>query len=170
MKSNRSIFTVAFFCLFFSYSIEIIELLGRSRWVEMAFYISGEKKKDTLWKAALKTDMCEKCFEAAERDISPPPRSQLQQLIHLVNCLVNVANSAHLCADRAVRRLSSRSETDRITYSRPLSFSGEKDQTSICRNADLGPFNCLSQTQWSRADFSPFEMERFHGTFSCEAF
>lgn len=41
MKSNLSIFTVTFFLLFF-YSIEIIELLGRRRWVEMAFYISGE--------------------------------------------------------------------------------------------------------------------------------
>lgn len=116
----------------------------------------------TLWKGAFKTDLSEKC-SGGEKDISPPPRSQLQHLIHLVHCRVNVpANSTPLCG-------VSRQDTfillwmDRITYSRPLCFKGERDQTSNYCKADLGPFNCLSQTQRSQLDFSLLRWNNFPG-------
>ncbi len=87
-------------------------------------------------------------------------RSQLLHIIHLVHCRVNVpANRTPLC------RLS-RQDTfillwmDRITYSRPLCFRGEGDQTSNYCMVDLGPFNCLTK------DFFSLEMEQFPGTFT----
>lgn len=98
-----------------------------------------------------------------KKTLSPPLRSQLHYHIHLVHCHVNVpANSTPLC------RLS-RQDTfillwmDRITYSRPLCFRGEEDQTSNYCKADLGPFNCLSQTQRSQPDFSHLRWSNFLG-------
>lgn len=118
---------------------------------------------DTLWKGAFKTDISEKCF-GGEKVISPPLRSQLHHHIHLVHCRLNVpANSTPLC------RLS-RQETlillwmDKITYSRPLCFRGEGDQTSNYCKADLELFNCRSRTQRSQPGFFSLEMEQFPGT------
>lgn len=89
-------------------------------------------KMDTLWRGAFKTDM-----SAGKKDISAPLRSQVQELIHLVHCHVNVpANSTPLC------RLSHQDTfirlwMDRITYSRPLCFRGEEDQTSNYGKAQI---------------------------------
>lgn len=72
------------------------------------------------------------------KTLSPPLTSQH---IHLAYASVRV-NSPPLCGRR-------RQDTfiffwmDSITYSRPLCFRGEGDQTSIYCKADLGPFNWL---------------------------
>lgn len=146
--------------------IEIMALIGKwcGRRLSCIFrgVISYFWNMDTLWKGAFKTDMSEKCFRG-DKDLSPPLRSQLHLHIHLVHCHVNVpANSTPLC------RLS-RQDTfillwmDRITHSRPLCCRGEEDQTWNYCKADLGPFNCLSQTQRSQLDFSLLRWNNFLG-------
>lgn len=108
----------------------------------------------------------EKCF-GGEKDIASPLRSQLQQLIHLAHCYVNVpANGPPLCRLR-YQDTFILLWMDRITYSKPLCFRGEEDQTSLYCKADLEPFNCLSQTQWSRLHSPPpCKLEQFPGTFT----
>lgn len=70
--------------------------------------------------------------------------------------------TAHLCTDWAVKILSSCSEWTGSHIQGHYALGVRKIKHQI--KADLGPFNCLSQTQRSQPGFFSLEMEQFPGT------
>lgn len=72
--------------------------------------------------------------------------------------------TAHLCADWAVKILSSCSEWTESHIQGHYALGVRKIKHQI--KADLGPFNRLSWTQRSQPCFFSLEMEQFPGTFT----